>query len=78
MASSLVLLYMWSSPFIDHAIKILHHGVKLKCTVLCVCTQSTDKDVVLVMELCDLDLDKLLELKQFKEHDIILFLHQFS
>ena len=57
---------------------IYYASVKLQCTVLCTHTQATDKNVVLVMELCDLDLDKLLEHRQLKENDIVLFLHQFS
>ncbi len=34
--------------------------------------------VVLVMELCEFDLDHLVKIKPFKEQDIIIFLYQLG
>ena len=45
--------------------------------LLLIC-QEMKHYIVLVMELCECDLDHLIEVKPFKEDDIIIFLHQLG
>ncbi len=40
--------------------------------------QEMKNHIVLVMELCDYDLDKLVKTSPFKEDDITLFLYQLG
>ena len=41
-------------------------------------TQELKLHIVLVMELCEFDLDHLVKIKPFKEQDIVIFLHQLG
>ena len=46
--------------------------------VSCVCSQDMKQHIVLVMELCEYDLDYLVKLSPFREDDITLFLFQLG
>lgn len=54
------------------------HLLSLTYLLLFLSPQELKQHIVLIMELCDFDLDHLVKIKPFKEQDIIIFLFQLG